>query len=327
MRPPFPPVQPRNRTVVQARPRVGLTPYGKKAKEKLFLPLSMEATSAATSQRLRELGALVAYLGLSVAMGVLALPWVYAAFHPMFPQPPHRYLHRLILVALVGLFPLFRKKMGARSWPGEFFTLEPGWASEVGFGFFFGILFVAALLAEARSSGLPSPLHIPTVARILSLCVQAWGVALVEESFFRGVIAANLQRTLGTPSGLFGSATLFSLAHYIGHPGKAPWPKEGDVLQAWSACFGPLLDGAWWEPRALILFLAGLVLAAALFRTGRLWLSSGLHAGWVFALRLGEEMAGSTKPACFVLPLEVGTCLGLGICLLLLWLWKSGKSV
>jgi uncharacterized protein len=81
-------------------------------------------------------------------------------------------------------------------------------------------------------------------------------VGLAEETLSRGYHLQNLAEALGLPAALLLSSTFFSLLH-VGNPGFT------------------VLAGAG-------LILAGLFLASGWVRTGRLWLSIGLHIGWNF---------------------------------------------
>ncbi|URL57009.1 CPBP family intramembrane metalloprotease [Luteibacter flocculans] len=80
--------------------------------------------------------------------------------------------------------------------------------------------------------------------------------AAAEEVLYRGMILSTLERLGGKSFAIVGSAAAFALSH-LGNPG---------VTKLW----------------LLRLFLQGMLLAWAVFRTGSLWWSIGYHAGWNF---------------------------------------------
>lgn len=92
-------------------------------------------------------------------------------------------------------------------------------------------------------------------------------IAGVEEILFRGVLASTLQSLLPWPALLLGVSFIFALCHLL-------W------------------DGPQGIPQVPGLTLMGLVLMVARWATtGQLGLAWGLHAGWIFALALGDSLA------------------------------------
>lgn len=81
-------------------------------------------------------------------------------------------------------------------------------------------------------------------------------VGLTEELQFRGYYLQNLTEGINLPWALFLSSTVFSLLHFIN-----PYAN-------WASFLGVLA--------------AGYFMAYGWVRTGRLWLSIGLHIGWNF---------------------------------------------
>jgi len=124
------------------------------------------------------------------------------------------------------------------------------------------------------------------VERSLKALLTALTVAILEEIFFRGVIFKGLLQDL-KPVAAFGLSSLFySAIHFIkpaeefSVAGIDPWAGARYLAGA----FKPFLDPAL-LPGLLGLFLIGIVLAHAYLRTGSLYLSIGLHAGWIVGLK------------------------------------------
>lgn len=113
----------------------------------------------------------------------------------------------------------------------------------------------------------------------------AWLFAAVQEMLFRGVAMGVFLRAMRPAAALGLSSWLFALVHLTNAPAgvNVADPEAAGVgfelLRRIAAQFA--------EPRfvfgALLPLLAlGVVLAYARWKTASLWLSTGLHAGWIF---------------------------------------------
>ena len=96
--------------------------------------------------------------------------------------------------------------------------------------------------------------------------------ALLEELLFRAVAFRLLARLLGPGAALVLSASLFGLAHL-------------------------LVPHATLVAALAVAVEAGLLLAACVLLTGRVWLAVGLHAGWNFTQGpvLGAHVSGHVR--------------------------------
>ncbi|MEW6237655.1 MAG: CPBP family intramembrane glutamic endopeptidase [Candidatus Omnitrophota bacterium] len=108
-------------------------------------------------------------------------------------------------------------------------------------------------------------------------------VALVEEYIFRGLIFRSLSRRWGWIMGGGVSSAIFSSLHFLS--GKGGTLENPNSWQAGFQLCGQLLHEMISTfklfPEAAGLFLVGFILCYAAQRTGTLWLSVGLHGGWV----------------------------------------------
>lgn len=205
----------------------------------------------------------------------------------------------LPLFALIWLLLLRPSKAVLRDWLG--YTVPPGGVAPVPAvvqGFLAGAATLAVmqagmLIAGARVVDLRlEPLEIPYRAFLYLL--QALILGLLEESLFRGLLQRRLgiQRP-GVSALLAGSlgAALFSAAHFLRPPGDRP-------PQAWwdtgIACISGLAElGQRWT-EALGLFLVGAVLIALRHRSGSIWLPLGVHAGWVWVMKISRKTLDET---------------------------------
>jgi uncharacterized protein len=144
-------------------------------------------------------------------------------------------------------------------------------------------------------------------------CVKAilagFTVGVLEEIFFRGIIFRGLLENW-KPLPAFLVANLFYSALHFVKPGERyfltgiePWAGFRHLFST----FAPFFEPAEIAPGLIGLCLIGIVLSYAFARTGTLYLSIGLHAGWVIAIKTirvfgdyrGEDLGwvfGSSDP-------------------------------
>ncbi len=241
------------------------------------------------------------WLLLCVIAAALITPWLYLGVHEIaahFPQVDwlagkkfHRYFNRLVMVfALLGILPLGRL-LGYRT--GE--SLGLGGAHRLGrlwFGFLTSALvlgLLAAVIGLAGFSGLDPELGAPGIVKsLLAVTAAALVVAFIEEIFFRGFLFDIARKDLNPLAAVILVSFFYSLVHFI---------KSPDDYQ---------IAGVHWDTMFLLLphylsgnrhldsfvlsflnlFIAGWMLAWAYQGTGNLYLSIGLHAGWIWVLKM-----------------------------------------
>lgn len=245
---------------------------------------------------MRPLRALAFYILFVFAGGALLAPglyWLAQSFAGDLPrlaaEPFHRYVNRSLLVlALVGLWPLL-KALGART-PAELGLVNPrahGNRLAIGFAAGFGSLAVVAavaVLGGARS--LPEQFALARfVAKLAGALATAACVSVMEEILFRGGIFGGLKRVLDWRLALLVSSGVYALVHFLARAqfnGEVHWFSGLQLLPQMLAGFADLRALV---PGFLNLTLAGALLALAFQRTGNLYFSIGLHAGWIFWLK------------------------------------------
>ena len=126
-----------------------------------------------------------------------------------------------------------------------------------------------------------------SLSRIAGALASGVFVGFMEEIFFRGLLFVGfLQR--GQPLRAYVLANLFYSALHFVKPGDDYFFDRLDFLAGFRhllTTFQPFLEPATLLPGFIGLFLIGVVLSYALVRTGHLYLSIGLHAGWIIALK------------------------------------------
>jgi hypothetical protein len=109
----------------------------------------------------------------------------------------------------------------------------------------------------------------------------------LEEIFFRGLLFKGLYDA-GRPVRAYVLANLFYSALHFVKPGKAYFLTGLEPLAGFRhllTTFTPFLDPLPILPGIFGLFLIGVIVSFALVRTGKLYLSIGLHAGWIISIK------------------------------------------
>jgi membrane protease YdiL (CAAX protease family) len=173
-----------------------------------------------------------------------------------------RAITQLSLFAVIVAYPLIRHRA-----PVEYYaSLLPSSRSALQLihGAAAAILFLSVLflawLATERLTVQPHQSRKRLIRRLLVLVPTSLFGATVEEFLFRGVVMADVLRSV--PSRPFFavavSAIVFSVAHYV-RAVKRHWTFPGHIA-------------------------LGLLLSLAFLQTGSLWLPIGLHAGGIFMI-------------------------------------------
>lgn len=210
-----------------------------------------------------------------------------------------RVARRLLMVTAFAMLLGFRKRLRIVDLAAIGLRRGKGWTKELAQGTVLGVgslsayLVLLALLGAWRVEP-----NSKAVAVVLGKSLTAGaGVGLVEEVLFRGFLLHSLAVSLGAAWAIVWTSAFYSILHFF--KAKALVCVGFDPLigvKTIGSFFAPvlrepaiLLDRARWDesivPGTVGLFLVGAVLGYAFVRTRRLYVSIGLHAGWVFVLK------------------------------------------
>lgn len=156
-----------------------------------------------------------------------------------------------------------------------------------------------------------------TLPRIL---LSAIVVAVIEETLFRGAILGLMRQTMATGPAAIVVSVIFAVIHFL-----KPASNEISVV-TWHSGFDllPQLFRQFSEPYlvlggAVSLFALGMLLATATIKTSSLWLSIGLHAGFVFG-KMGLNKV-TTRRADLSPWFGQDLTVGFGAVLIVLFVW------
>ena len=253
---------------------------------------------------MRALRTLIIYIAVVFLGGALLAPWVYwlvqsiahsfpQVWNEFFPKiagaPFYRYVNRALLgLALIGLWP-FLKNFGATSASDLGLVNPAGQGRKIGGGFLLGFGSLAmvaglAIVSGARHFNGAFSGKILT-EKLLGVVATAVIVALLEEILFRGGLFGALKKVFHWKFALAVNSVVYALVHFMEsarEPAVVTWYSGLAILPQMLRGF---TDWHAVIPGFFNLTLAGAILALAYQRTGNLYFSIGLHAGWIFWLK------------------------------------------
>ena len=241
---------------------------------------------------MKDVFKLAAYFVATIVIGAILAPILFwsaqsLAAHGVFSflarYDFETFFHRALLIAAVLLlWPLLRLShvrcladlgLAPNSRWGR--DLVAGVAISVGPLLFCGVLLIAFHVYAFR--------HSFAWPRFGKMILASIAVPFIEEAFFRGIVLGVLLRTGRKYMAIFAVSAIFGAVHFL----KAP--EQTSEIVTWTSGFSSIahaFDGIG-DPTMVALALAtlffiGWILADARVLTHSLWLSIGLHAGWIF---------------------------------------------
>jgi membrane protease YdiL (CAAX protease family) len=208
-----------------------------------------------------------------------------------FPFP--RIFDRTVMATLLATLILFARPLRMRSLLARGFR-DPGsnWA-DVLRGLAAATVVIALLFACAALVGAHGGPGLERLRdRFPGYLLQAVVVGIIEEGFFRAFLMGGMTADLGRRGGLIVSSAIYAVSHLLRSPARLYLtgfhPAAGLHNLAGSAT--QLSDPGTAVPALIGLFLLGLVLGGAFLHTGTVYLSIGLHAGFVIGAKSWPAM-------------------------------------
>jgi uncharacterized protein len=290
-----------------------------------------------------EAGAIVIWVIAALLVAAVAAPWAYQ-IGKNFAQVAatqelasiweslgrscgraklEKYFSRAMTVSAIFMLPLLMARIrsirAASGVPMERRT-RVGWKSGVlqvatGCVIAGGILLAMGMILTAVGAYIPTP-NPPELGKLLKrMILPAVAASLLEEWLFRGLLLGLWLRFAKPLAASIGTSLLFAFVHFLA-------PPEGVVIADPAASLagfellGKILlhftDPLFFVTDFATLFVIGMILATARLRTGALWFSIGLHAGWIAAFK-GFNMLHRAVPVHELRPWGVGDSLRSGM--------------
>jgi membrane protease YdiL (CAAX protease family) len=264
-----------------------------------------------------EIGAALVWVFASLTMAALLTPWIYQGGKHLaglteagdFPglieslgkscgrAKIGRYFDRALLISALAFLPfLLRRIRGLRASPGKVVLARmarfPGKSIAiqivVGCVIASGMLWALGGILEAVGVYYPKT-DPPALGKLLpKILIPAVVAPLLEEWLFRGLLLGLWLRFARPLAACIGTSLLFAFLHFIEPPDGTVIADPTHPLAGFELLGKILLhftDPMFFVTDFATLLAVGLILAWARVRTGALWFSIGLHAGWIIAFK------------------------------------------
>lgn len=178
-----------------------------------------------------------------------------------------------------------------------------------------GMLWAAGTALEAAGAYMPKT-KVPALGKLLpQILIPAVAASLLEECLFRGLLLGLWLRFARPAAACLGTSLLFAFLHFLKPPDGAFIADPAHAFAGFELLGKILLhfsNPLFFVTDFATLLGVGLILAWARVRTGALWFSIGLHAGWIMAFK-GFNLFYQNVPGHSLRPWGVGDNLRSGI--------------
>ncbi|MCP5007686.1 MAG: CPBP family intramembrane metalloprotease [Planctomycetes bacterium] len=201
-------------------------------------------------------------------------------------------MRRILMLTALIVFLFYGKslKMGTLMFEGV--KARTGWYRQFLLGGLFAavslsIYYVLSLILGASMVRFDCDSLGNVVTKVFTYLLIGCLIGFLEEVFFRGFLLKTFMEEMSLPIAICVSSLIYSLLHFF----QADYPVSRGVevfvgVKTISAFFKPLVFQFVEHIPAMIgLFLTGVVLSYAFIKTKSLYLSIGLHSGWVFMMK------------------------------------------
>jgi uncharacterized protein len=250
---------------------------------------------------LKDVAKLAAYFVATIVVGALLAPILFWSAQSLATHGVLSFLakydfetffHRALLIAAIGLLWPFLVVSRVRSMADLALVPNPRWSRDLFTGVVISVVPLLCCGALLIAFHVYLFRHSFAWARFGKMLLASVTVPFIEEAFFRGIVLGVLLRTCRKYASIFAVSAIFAAVHFL----KAP--ERTSAAVTWTSGFSSIahaFDGIG-DPMLLAsalatLFFIGWILADARVLTRSLWLSIGLHAGWIFGSAAFSRLA------------------------------------
>jgi len=201
----------------------------------------------------------------------------------------------LEFVAIAGSIPLLAA-YGHRGWAAWGFDRSPLFFNHVLRGLLLGVVSLSIIsavllvfdLRVIRPDLITDPGHWLEV--VTRSALAALLIAVIEEAWFRGALQNIVTSAWSVPGAVFSVAVFYALMHFLRPEGIL----DGQSVQLWSG-FEAIVTGfgnfslAGMLDTVVALIIIGVLLGILRARHGNIAMCIGVHAGWVFVIKVYKK--------------------------------------
>jgi membrane protease YdiL (CAAX protease family) len=209
-----------------------------------------------------------------------------------------RFFDRALLLSALLLLPLLLRRVKRlrilSGNPESDGRMQLSWRAAVvqvitGFLIAGGLLWALGAVLDVTGAFIPKDKALEAGKLLSKVVIPAVAAPLVEEWLFRGLLLGLWLRFSRPAVACIGTSLVFAFVHFLEPPDGTVIADPTQLLAGFELLGKILLHFAnplFFVTDLATLFVVGLILAWARLRTGALWFSIGLHAGWVAAFKL-----------------------------------------
>lgn len=203
-----------------------------------------------------------------------------------------RVMRRILMLVTLIVFIVFRKSLKLGGFFSSCIKIRPGGFRQFILGFFLAgvsllIYYSVALLFGAwiihmdyNSGGI-------IISKIIKYILIGCLIGFIEEVFFRGLVLQSFMEDMSMPIAVCACSLIYSILHFFRAdvhvaPGFQAFVGFKTMVQFLEPLFLQFTINL---PSIIGLFLVGVVLSYAYIKTKSLYLSIGLHSGWIFMMK------------------------------------------
>ena len=201
-------------------------------------------------------------------------------------------MRRVLMLAALIVFVFFGKSLKIATLISSAIRLRQGFFRQFLFGFLMAgislliyyslaILFGAWMIhVDFDSAGI-------IVSKIIKYVLLGCLIGFIEEAFFRGFILQSFMEDMSLPVAVCACSLIYSMLHFFRADvhvatGFQAFVGFTTIIQFFKPLFFQFIKNL---PSIIGLFLVGVVLSYAFIQTKSLYLSIGLHSGWIFMMK------------------------------------------
>ena len=201
-------------------------------------------------------------------------------------------MRRILMLVTLIVFVFFGRSLKIATLISSAIRLRPGFFRQFLFGFLMAgislliyyslaILFGAWMIhVDYNSAGI-------IVSKIIEYVLLGCLIGFIEEAFFRGFVLQSFMESMSLPVAVCACSLMYSLLHFFRADvhvatGFQAFVGFTTIIQFFKPLVFQFIRHL---PSIVGLFLVGAVLSYAFIQTKSLYLSIGLHSGWVFMMK------------------------------------------
>lgn len=201
-------------------------------------------------------------------------------------------MRRILMLAALIVFVILRRSLKIGPLMASGLTLRSGCFRKFLFGFLMAIIslliyYSLALFFGAWIVHIDYHLAGIVISKIIKYILVGCLIGLIEEIFFRGFVLQSFMEDMPVATAVCATSAIYSILHFF--------QAKVYVIRGFQVSIGFTTMSQFLKPLFLQftenlpsiigLFLVGVVLSYAFLLTKSLYLSIGLHSGWVFMMK------------------------------------------